>query len=77
MANESLFLVAFLTKLCNTLTEYNSYHTNLFLLYKFNSLSDEFKEIITKSTLKNFPTKHMKCYITGITKIISKGDGKY
>jgi len=33
-------LVAFLTNSRNTLTEYKYYHTNLVLLYKFNSLSE-------------------------------------
>ncbi len=33
---------------------YNSYHTNLVLLYKFNSLPDEFKLVIPQSTLSNW-----------------------
>ena len=33
---------------------YNSYHTNLVLLYKFNSLPDEFKLVIPQSNLSNW-----------------------
>jgi len=36
------------------LSNYNSYHTNLVLLHNFNSLPDEFKGVIPKSTLKNW-----------------------
>ena len=36
------------------MSNYNSYHTNLVLLYNFNSLPDEFKGVIPKSTLKNW-----------------------
>ena len=36
------------------LSIYNSYHTNLVLLYKFNSLPDEFKLVIPQSTLSNW-----------------------
>jgi len=36
------------------LPKYNSYHTNLVLLYKFNSLPDEFKSVIPYSTLSSW-----------------------
>jgi len=36
------------------LSNYNSYHTNLVLLHNFNSLPEEFKGVIPKSTLKNW-----------------------
>ena len=36
------------------MSNYNSYHTNLVLLHNFNSLPDEFKGVIPKSTLKNW-----------------------
>ena len=39
------------------MSQYNSYHTNLILLYKFNSLPDEFRSIIPYSTLHNWSKK--------------------
>ena len=36
------------------LAKYNSYHTNLILLYKFDSLPDEFKSVIPYSTLSSW-----------------------
>ena len=36
------------------LAKYNSYHTNLILLYKFNSFPDEFRSIVPNSTLSNW-----------------------
>ncbi len=36
------------------MSKYNSYHTNLILLYKFNTLPDEFDLVIPRSTLSNW-----------------------
>jgi len=41
------------------LTEYKSYHTNLVLLHKFNSLPDEFKSIIPNSTLSGWNNRNV------------------
>lgn len=52
---KDLFLVAFLTKLSITLPEYKSYHTDLILLYKFNSLPEDFRSVKfrTEEVFKN------------------------
>ena len=39
--------------------EYKSYHTNLVLLYKFNSLPDEFRSIVPKSTLSGWNNRNV------------------
>ncbi len=39
--------------------KYNSYHTNLVLLYKFNSLPDEFKSTIPYSTLSSWNNRNV------------------
>ena len=41
------------------MTEYKSYHTNLVLLYKFNSLPDEFRSIVPKSTLSGWNNRNV------------------
>ena len=42
---------------------YNSYHTNLILLHKFNSLPDEFKSIIPYSTLSSWNKRNIETII--------------
>jgi len=45
------------------LPSYNSYHTNLILLHKFNSLPDEFKSIIPYSTLSSWNKRNIETII--------------
>ena len=63
IASEGLFLTNLSNKLESPLSNYNSYHTNLILLYKFNSLPEEFRTIIPNSTLSSWNKKDVASII--------------
>jgi len=57
------FWLLLLIKYKPALPSYNSYHTNLILLHKFNSLPDEFKSIIPYSTLSSWNKRNIETII--------------